>query len=83
MSDVAVTTLARLFGTNGLYHTLTNVKVFKETDVATGTVTIRIAGTESKTLVGATGPSDVETLDGGIQMDETTADAVAAEIVRL
>ena len=81
MADVTVTNLARLFGTNGLYHSLEKVTVFLETDVATSTSTVRIAGKVLTQKVGSTGPTDeVTMLDGGIQMDLTTAAAVAAAI---
>lgn len=73
MADATVTTLARIFGTNGLYHDLEKVTVFKEKDVATGTVTLRIAGKVLTQKVGSTGPTDeVLMLDGGFQCDLTT-----------
>ena len=83
MTDIAVTTLARLFGTNGLYHDLTQVSIEKQTDVATGEETVRIFGCELGQDVGETGPSDKVTRDGGIQMDLDTAEDLVTALSTL
>jgi hypothetical protein len=76
MTDVPVTTLARLFGTNGLYHTLTEVSATLEVDSDSGVETVRIFGCEDEQKVADTGPQPYVTRDGGIQMDLTTAGAL-------
>jgi hypothetical protein len=83
MTDVAVTTLARLFGTNGLFHTLSEVTVELETDVASGVETVRIFGCEDKQKLADSGPEPYVTRDGGIQLDLDTAEDLVTALTTL